>query len=113
MQFTFTEEQEEFRRYLRRFLDDKAPASEARRLMETDKGYDETVWKQLCAELGAPAVHIPEAYGGQGFGFVELAIVLEEMGRALLCAPFFASAVLAWGAQSSTLSQVLHKRKRR
>ena len=40
-------------------------------------------------------VHIPEAYGGQGFGFVELGIVLEEMGRALLCAPYFASTVLA------------------
>ena len=40
-------------------------------------------------------MHIPEAYGGQGFGFVELGIVLEEMGRALLCAPYFASAVLA------------------
>ena len=40
-------------------------------------------------------MHIPEAYGGQGFGFVELGIVLEEMGRALLCAPYFASTVLA------------------
>jgi alkylation response protein AidB-like acyl-CoA dehydrogenase len=40
-------------------------------------------------------VHVPEEYGGQGFGFVELGIVLEEMGRALLCAPYFASTVLA------------------
>ena len=43
-------------------------------------------------------MHVPEAYGGQGFGFVELGIVLEEMGRALLCAPYFATAVLATGA---------------
>ncbi|MDA0665026.1 MAG: acyl-CoA/acyl-ACP dehydrogenase [Proteobacteria bacterium] len=98
MQFTFTEEQEEFRRYLRRFLDDKSPATEVRRLMETEDGYDPAVWRQLCTDLGLPAVQIPEAYGGQGFGFVELGIVLEEMGRGLLCAPYFASAVLASNA---------------
>lgn len=98
MQFTFTEEQEEFRRYLRRFLDDRSPATEVRRLMETEDGYDPAVWRQLCSDLGLPAVHIPESYGGQGFGFVELGIVLEEMGRALLCAPYFASAVLASNA---------------
>jgi alkylation response protein AidB-like acyl-CoA dehydrogenase len=49
----------------------------------------------LNQQLGLTAVHIPEEYGGQGFGFVELGIVLEEMGRALLCAPYFASTVLA------------------
>ena len=42
-----------------------------------------------------PAVHVPEEYGGQGFSYGELGIVLEEMGRALLCAPYFSSAVLA------------------
>ncbi|MEX2614938.1 MAG: acyl-CoA dehydrogenase family protein [Alphaproteobacteria bacterium] len=98
MQFTFTEEQEEFRRYLRRFLDAKSPAVEVRRLMETEDGYDPAVWRQLCTDLGLPAVQIPETYGGQGFGFVELGIALEEMGRALLCAPYFASAVLASNA---------------
>ncbi len=98
MQFTFTEEQEEFRRYLRRFLDDKSTPADVRRLMATDDGYDRDVWRQLCNDLGLPAVGIPETYGGQGFGFVELGIVLEEMGRALLCAPFFASAVLAANA---------------
>jgi alkylation response protein AidB-like acyl-CoA dehydrogenase len=98
MQFTFTEEQDEFRRYLRRFLDDKSPATAVRRLMETDEGYDKAVWKQLCNDLGLPGVHIPEVYGGQGFGFVELGIVLEEMGRALFCAPYFASAVMAANA---------------
>lgn len=98
MQFTFTEEQDEFRRYLRRFLDDQSPATAVRRLMETDLGYDKTVWKQLCTDLGLPGVQIPEAYGGQGFGFVELGIVLEEMGRALFCAPYFASAVMAANA---------------
>ena len=95
MQFSFTAEQEEFRSVLRRFLEDKSPPTVVRRLMETETGWDRASWRDLNQQLGLSAVHIPEAYGGQGFGFVELGIVLEEMGRALLCAPFFASTVLA------------------
>lgn len=95
MRFSFSEEQEEFRVFLRRFLEDKSPTTEVRRLMETDAGYDEAVWKQLSTDLGLPAVHVPEEYGGQGFSYGELGVVLEEMGRALLCAPYFSSAVLA------------------
>jgi len=95
MKFSFTDEQREFREFLRRFLDDKSPTTEVRRLMETDSGVDPDVWNQLSQELGLTAVHIPENYGGQGFGISELAIALEEMGRSLLCAPYFASTVLA------------------
>jgi alkylation response protein AidB-like acyl-CoA dehydrogenase len=93
--FSFTEEQEEFRSVLRRFMEDKSPTTEVRRLMETDEGWDPEVWGQLSNDLGLTAIHIPEAYGGQGFGFVELAMVVEEMGRSLLCAPYFSSTVLA------------------
>ncbi len=95
MQFSFTSEQEEFRSVLRRFLEEKSPPIVVRRLMETEAGWDRESWRELNQQLGLTAVHIPEAYGGQGFGFVELGIVLEEMGRALLCAPYFASTVLA------------------
>ncbi|MGA3403946.1 MAG: acyl-CoA dehydrogenase family protein [Acetobacteraceae bacterium] len=95
MQFSFTGEQEEFRSVLRRFLEEKSPPTTVRRLMETEAGWDRESWRDLNQQLGLSAVHIPEAYGGQGFGFVELGIMLEEMGRALLCAPFFASTVLA------------------
>ncbi|HUA54414.1 MAG TPA: acyl-CoA dehydrogenase family protein [Candidatus Sulfotelmatobacter sp.] len=95
MRFSFTPEQEEFRAGLRRLLEQRAPTTEARRLMETEAGWERESWRRLNQELGLTAVHIPEAYGGQGFGFVELAIVLEEMGRALLCAPYFASTALA------------------
>jgi alkylation response protein AidB-like acyl-CoA dehydrogenase len=98
MQFTFTDEQEELRRTMRRFLEEKSPVAEVRRLMETEEGYDEAVWKQMAQELGLQGLHIPEEYGGQGFTFVELGIVLEEMGRALLCAPYFASVALAASA---------------
>ena len=95
MKFNFSDEQEEFRSVLRRFLEDKSPVSEVRRVMETDEGCDPEVWRQLTRELGLTAIHIPETYGGQGFGIGELAIAVEEMGRALLCAPYFASTVMA------------------
>ena len=95
MQFSFTSEQEEFRSVLRRFLEEKSPPIVVRRLMETEIGWDRGGWADINQQLGLSAIHIPEAYGGQGFSFVELGIVLEEMGRALLCAPYFASTVLA------------------
>jgi alkylation response protein AidB-like acyl-CoA dehydrogenase len=96
--FAFSEEQEELRRSVRRFLEGKSPVSEVRRLMETTEGYDEAVWAQMGKELGLQGLHLPEAYGGQGYSFVELVVVLEEMGRALLCAPYFSSVCLAANA---------------
>jgi len=95
MQFSFTSEQEAFRSVLRRYLQEKSPASVVRRLMETEAGWERDGWRDLNDQLGLTGAHIPEEYGGQGFGFVELGIVLEEMGRTLLCAPYFSTAVLA------------------
>jgi alkylation response protein AidB-like acyl-CoA dehydrogenase len=63
--------------------------------METEAGWERDRWREMNDALGLCGVHVPEVFGGQGFGFVELGIVLEEMGRALVCAPYFASAVLA------------------
>ena len=76
MKFSFSGEQEEFRSNLRRFLTDHAPAKEARRLMETDAGWERDGWRKLNEALGLTAMRIPEAYGGHGFGFGELGIVL-------------------------------------
>src|SRR5579862_2155982 len=98
MKFGFSGEQEEFRSNLRRLLASRSPTKEVRRLMETEAGYEPGGWRAINAELGLTAVRIPEAYGGYGFGFGEQCIVLEEMGRVLLCAPYFATAVLAAGA---------------
>ena len=95
MNFAFSEEQEELRRTVRAFLDQKSPEAEVRRLMETTEGYDPAVWKQMGEQLGLQGLIIPEEFGGSGYSYVELGIVLEEMGRALLCAPFFSSVVLA------------------
>jgi alkylation response protein AidB-like acyl-CoA dehydrogenase len=98
MKFSFSPEQEEFRSNLRRFLTDQSPTKEVRRLMETDTGWERDTWHRQNTDLGLTALRIPEAHGGHGFGFGELGIVLEEMGRAMLCAPYFATAVLATGA---------------
>lgn len=95
MRFSFTPEQDEFRTSLRRALEARSPTKEVRRLMATEQGFDREGWKKLNREMGLSAVHIPETYGGAGFGCGELGIVLEEMGRNLLCAPYFSTAVLA------------------
>ncbi|MEM7092852.1 MAG: acyl-CoA dehydrogenase family protein [Actinomycetota bacterium] len=95
MNFAFTEEQDQLREFVRSFLEDKSSEEAVRELMETDDGYDQAVWSQMAEQMGLQALIIPEEHGGQGFGYVELIIVLEEMGRSLLCAPFFSSVVLA------------------
>ena len=95
MNFAFSEEQEELRKSVRRFLDDKSPESEVRRLMETTEGYDPAVWKQMGEQLGLQGLAIPEEYGGSGYTYIELVVVLEEMGRSLLCAPYFSTVALA------------------
>jgi alkylation response protein AidB-like acyl-CoA dehydrogenase len=98
IQFAFTDEQEQFRSAIRRFLHDKSSTTEVRRLMATAAGYDPEVWRRMSEDLALPGIHIPEQYGGAGFGMVELCIVMEELGRALLCAPYFSTTVLASNA---------------
>jgi alkylation response protein AidB-like acyl-CoA dehydrogenase len=98
MNFAFTDEQEELRSTVRAFLDSKSSEEAVREQMETDNGFDTAVWTQMAEQMGLQGLHIPEEYGGSGFGYVELGIVLEEMGRSLLCAPFFSSVVLAANA---------------
>jgi alkylation response protein AidB-like acyl-CoA dehydrogenase len=93
--FGFGEAQEELRTSVRRFLADKSPEAEVRRLMETADGYDVAVWRQMADQLGLQSLIIPERFGGSGYTIIELAVVLEEMGRALLCAPYFATVALA------------------
>ena len=95
MNFAFTEEQDELRNVVRSFMEAKSAEADVREQMETDDGYDAAVWSQMAEQMGMQGLHIPEQYGGSGYGYVELGIVLEEMGRALLCAPFFSSVVLA------------------
>jgi alkylation response protein AidB-like acyl-CoA dehydrogenase len=93
--FAFSEEQEELRKTMRAFLEAKSPETAVREQMDTEQGYDPAVWSQMGAEMGLQGLIIPEEFGGSGYSYVELGVVLEEMGRALLCAPFFSTVALA------------------
>jgi alkylation response protein AidB-like acyl-CoA dehydrogenase len=93
--FAFSEEQDELRRIVRQFLDDKSSETAVREQMDTEAGYDAAVWSQMAEQLGLQGLIIPEEFGGSGYSYIELIVVLEEMGRSLLCAPYFSSVVLA------------------
>lgn len=95
MNFAFTEEQEELRKTVRAFLDAKSSETAVREQMETVNGFDPAVWSQMGSQMGLMGIHIPEEFGGMGFSYIELGVVLEEMGRSLLCAPYFSTVVLA------------------
>jgi alkylation response protein AidB-like acyl-CoA dehydrogenase len=110
MDFAFSEEHEQLRRTVRDFLAETSPESEVRRVMDTPSGFDPAVWRRMGNELGLQGLAIPEEYGGTGCGLVEVGLVIEEMGRALLCAPFLASAVLATTALVRCADEPLRKR---
>jgi alkylation response protein AidB-like acyl-CoA dehydrogenase len=93
MDFAFSEEQEMLRRSARDFLAKECSSKVVRKLMESSDTYDEGLWKKVAA-LGWTALGIPEEYGGVGT-FLDLVVVLEEAGRALMPGPFFATMGLA------------------
>lgn len=94
-QFQYTDEHGVLRETVRQFIEKKSEEATVRELMATERGYDPATWSQMAEEIGLQGLIIPEEYGGGGFGFTELGIVCEEMGRRLLCAPFLSTAVLA------------------
>lgn len=85
----------DLREAVRDFLTARSPSSAVRAVMDSPTGYDERVWRELTADLGLAAIAVPEEFGGAGAGLPELAVVFEEMGAALLCAPFFTTVALA------------------
>ena len=95
---TTTAELAELRTAVRDFLSAKSGEEQVRQVMESERGYDEAVWAQMAEQLGLQALALPAEHGGDGYGFVELAVVLEEMGRALLPSPFLSTIVLAGSA---------------
>ena len=111
MHFGPTDAQERLRARVRAFLAEVSPPAEVRRLMETDLGFDPDVWLRLAAEHDLVGLHLPDEVGGSGLGWVEQSVVLEEMGRVLLCAPYLATvtaaaAVLAAGGEDDVLAAV-------
>ena len=94
MDFTLSEEQAMVRKSARDFLTDKCPKSYVRQMAADEKGYSLVLWQEM-AELGWLGLAIPDLYDGFGMEFIDLAVLLEEMGRACLPGPFFATVVLA------------------
>ena len=94
MEFGLNESQEILRDSARRFFAGECPMSEVRRLMESDTAYDATLWHKL-SEQGYTGIIASEQYGGVGLGKVELMLLMEEAGRALLPGPFFSTVVLS------------------
>jgi alkylation response protein AidB-like acyl-CoA dehydrogenase len=99
----------ELRDSVRDFLAAKSGEQQVRAAIETERGYDEDLWRLMASGLSLPGLALPEEYGGDGFGFTELQVILEEMGRALTPSPFLASVVLAAGAILATGDEVAAK----
>ncbi|MAG30989.1 MAG: acyl-CoA dehydrogenase [Deltaproteobacteria bacterium] len=98
LDYSFTEEHDELRATVRSFLEEKSDENAVREHMASERGFDDAVWSQLAEQMGLAGLIIPEEHGGAGMGYVELLVVMEEMGRALLCAPFLGTAVFAANA---------------
>lgn len=98
MEFAFTEEQLMIRDTAASFLAEVSTSEAVRAAMATELGYDEALWRRICGEMYWQAINIPEEYGGMGLGYVELIAMLEQMGRYLLCSPFFSTVCLGANA---------------
>jgi alkylation response protein AidB-like acyl-CoA dehydrogenase len=98
MDFELSDEQREFKQAIRKFMQANASHERLRRVVDGKEPYDRRVWQAMARELGLQGLAVPERYGGSGAGPVELALALEEAGRALLCAPLLATAGMAAAA---------------
>jgi len=94
MDFTLNEEQEMLKKSVRDFLATKCPKSYVKQMETDEKGYAPELWQEM-AGLGWQGLVLPEKYGGSGMKFLDLAVLIEEMGRACLPGPFFSTVVLA------------------
>ena len=93
MDIRLSEEQEMIRHSARNFLAKNCPSSFVREMVADEKGYTEELWKGM-ADLGWMGLIIPQEYEGSGMGFVDLMVLLEEMGHVLLPGPFFSTLIL-------------------
>jgi alkylation response protein AidB-like acyl-CoA dehydrogenase len=93
MKLTLTEEQEMLRKAARDFLADKCSKKFIKQMEESETGYSRELWREM-AELGWMGLVFPGKYGGGDMSFLDLAVLLEEMGRACLPGPFFSTVVL-------------------
>jgi alkylation response protein AidB-like acyl-CoA dehydrogenase len=95
---TTAAERDDLRAAVRDLLADASPIERVAEIVDADLDYDPAVWSALSSDLGVTSLALPSAYGGDGYGYVELQVVCEELGRALLPSAFFATVVLAGAA---------------
>jgi alkylation response protein AidB-like acyl-CoA dehydrogenase len=95
MTLVLTEDHKALRESVRAFFSARSAEAEVRRLMGTEPGFDAATWSAMGKDLGIQGLAIPEDFGGAGATAVELAVVFEEAGRALLCAPLLSTVALA------------------
>jgi alkylation response protein AidB-like acyl-CoA dehydrogenase len=93
MNFGFNDEQELLRSTARKFFENESPSEVVRRLMDTPEGMTPELWGKL-AEQGWLGLVFPEAHDGMGLGFVDLTVLMEEMGRAVVPGPYFSTVLL-------------------
>jgi len=93
MNFSLTEEQEMLKKMARDFVNDKFPKAKIREIEKEEAGYSPELWKEM-AGLGWMGLILPEKYGGGGMSFLDMTMLLEEMGRGTVPGPFFSSAIL-------------------
>jgi alkylation response protein AidB-like acyl-CoA dehydrogenase len=93
MNFGFSDEQELLRSTARKFFENESPSETVRRLMDTPEGMSPELWAKI-AEQGWLGLIVPEAYDGMGLGFVDLTVLMEEMGRAVVPGPYFSTVLL-------------------
>src|SRR5882757_8238206 len=110
MNFAFTEDQVMIRDAARSFLAEQSGSAAVRAAMSSDKGFDAGVWQRIGSELGWCGIPVAEEHGGLGLGAVELVLVLEQMGRQLLCAPYFSTVCLAANLLTQLGNQQAQKR---
>jgi alkylation response protein AidB-like acyl-CoA dehydrogenase len=93
LDFGFSEEQEMLRDAAKRFLADNCSTKFVRQMMAHETAHDQAFWRKIV-DLGWPGLLIPEQYGGQGGTFLDMTVIAEEVGKALIPGPFFAAALL-------------------
>ena len=93
MYFDLTDEQQAIKSTAHDFLASRFKSERIREIAASESGFDEAGWKEM-AELGWAGLALPEEWGGQGLGAVELAVLFEEMGYALAPSPLFSSTVV-------------------
>lgn len=109
MILTLSDEQRELAKTVRSLLERRLPESELRKLMATETGQDDELWSSL-ADMGLLGLTVPEELGGLGCGWSDVGVVLEQAGRALMCGPFFSTAVLATATLMASKDEAVQRK---